>query len=169
LVDVRERVFGQFLDVGHHLVTTIAGAAPLGRTDLLAECVELCDGILLVATRLLEMAVDDHAQRVSLDRVLQDGSGGVRNERVVVQAKHWLANSVGPAELQDVVSRVKLWRPIFRGLVVATSGRFSADAVAYAEQHNDTCDPLLIDLWPASKLETMLAKRPALAAAHGLR
>jgi len=100
---------------------------------------------------------------------LRDGSGAVRTERVAVQAKHWLSKSVGPAEIQDAVSRLKLWTPMFRGLIVATSGRFSADAIAYQEQHNERGDSLLIDLWPEVRLETLLAERPALAAAHGLR
>ena len=104
-----------------------------------------------------------------MDRVLQDGSGGVRTERVVVQAKHWLSKSVGPAEIQDALARVKLWRPVIRALLVVTSGRFSTDAVAYAEQHNDTGDAPFIDLWPESKLETLLSQRPGIAAAHGLR
>jgi len=85
-----------------------------------------------------------------------------------VQAKHWLSKSVGPSEIQDAVSRLKLWTPKFRGLIVATSGRFSG-AIAYAEQHNEHSDPLLIDLWPEVRLETLLAERPAIAAAHGLR
>ena len=111
----------------------------------------------------------DRGRDLSLDRVLRDGSGAVRTERVAVQAKHWLSKSVGPAEIQDAVSRLKLWTPMFRGLIVATSGRFSADAIAYQEQHNERGDSLLIDLWPEVRLETLLAERPALAAAHGLR
>lgn len=101
--------------------------------------------------------------------MLQDGSGGVRTERVVVQAKHWLSKSVGPVEIQDAVARVKLWRPLVRGLLVVTSGRFTTDAVAYAEQYNETGEAPLIDLWPESRLETLLAQRPGIAAAHGLR
>ncbi|HMH58460.1 MAG TPA: hypothetical protein VK537_04700 [Galbitalea sp.] len=53
-----------------------------------------------------------------------------------------------------------------RGLIVATSGRFSADAVDWAEKHNDRADLPLIELWPEGKLETLLAERPHVAAAH---
>jgi hypothetical protein len=61
------------------------------------------------------------------------------------------------------------WRLAAAFLLVVTSGRFSTDAVAYAEQHNDTGDAPFIDLWPESKLETLLSQRPGIAAAHGLR
>ena len=65
---------------------------------------------------------------------------------------------------------IKLWQPpVLRGLVIATSGRFSADAVAWSEQHNNDGAAPLIELWPESKLETLLAQKPYLAAAHGLR
>jgi hypothetical protein len=53
--------------------------------------------------------------------------------------------------------------------VIATSGRFSADAVAWAEKHNDSGDVPYIELWADSKLETLLAQKPYLAAAHRLR
>ena len=59
--------------------------------------------------------------------------------------------------------------PVVRGLVIATSGRFSADAVTWAEQHNSDGAAPFIDLWPESKLETLLAQKAYLAAAHGLR
>jgi len=43
------------------------------------------------------------------------------------------------------------------------------DAVAWAEQHNNGGAAPFIELWPESKLETLLAQKPYLAAAHGLR
>jgi hypothetical protein len=52
---------------------------------------------------------------------------------------------------------------------VVTSGRFTTDAISYAEQHNESGQAPLVDLWPDSRLETLLATRPALVAAHGLR
>ena len=91
----------------------------------------------------------------------------MRTERVIVQAKHWLSRSVGATAVADTVAQVKLWEPpVVRGLIIATSGRFSA--VAWAEGHNDVGTAPYIDLWPDSKLETLLAQKPHLAAAHGL-
>lgn len=112
----------------------------------------------------------DRGRDLSMERVLHTATGTVRTERVLVQAKHWLTKSVGPAHMEATVAGVKLWQPpVVRGLIVATSGRFSADAVAYTEQHNNTGAAPEIELWPSSKLETLLSQKPHLAAAHGLR
>jgi hypothetical protein len=119
---------------------------------------------------LMQTRAADRGRDLSLDRVLRDGTGGVRNERVIVQAKHWLKKSVGPGEVSDTLTAVKLWEPpVIRGLIIATSGRFTADAVAWAEKHNNTGASPLIELWPNSRLETLLAQKPHLAAGHGLR
>jgi Restriction endonuclease len=119
---------------------------------------------------LMQTRAPDRGRDLSLDRELKDGTGTVRSERVIVQAKHWLSRSVRPAEISDTVAVVKLWQPpVVRGLIIATSGRFTADAVAWAEQHNNEGNNPLIELWPESRLETLLAQKPHLAAAHGLR
>ena len=103
---------------------------------------------------LMQTRAPDRGRDLSLERVLQDGTGGVRTERIIVQAKHWLKRSVAPAEIAATLAGVKLWQPpVVRGLVIATSGRFSADAVKWAEQHNDTGAAPFIELWPESKLE----------------
>lgn len=119
---------------------------------------------------LMQTRAPDRGRDLSLDRSLRDSTGGVRSERVIVQAKHWLKRSVGPTAVADTLAAVKLWEPpVVRGLVIATSGRFSADAVAWSEQHNNAGTAPFIELWPDSKLETLLAQKPHLAAAHGLR
>lgn len=89
---------------------------------------------------------------------------------MIVQAKHWLRRSVAAPEVAATVASIRAWQPpVVRVLVIATSGRFSADAVAWAEQHNDSGVAPFIELWAESKLETLLAQKPHLAAAHGLR
>jgi hypothetical protein len=119
---------------------------------------------------LMQTRAADRGRDLSLERVLEDSTGGVRTERVIVQAKHWLRRSVGAAEVAATLAGTKLWQPpVVRGLVIATTGRFSADAVAWAEQHNDSGVLPLIELWPESRLETLLAQKSYLAAAHGLR
>lgn len=133
--------------------------------DLLREFPEHENVTWLTKTR-----APDRGRDLALDRVLRDGTGGVRHERVIVQAKHWLSKSVGLAEIAANVAAVKLWQPpVVRGLLIVTSGRFSSDAVAWVEQHNDSAVMPHIDLWPESRLETLLAQRPHLVAAHGLR
>ncbi len=54
-------------------------------------------------------------------------------------------------------------------LIVATSGRFAADAVTWVETHNATGTTPRIEMWPESHLERLLASRPALIAEFGLR
>jgi hypothetical protein len=133
--------------------------------DLLREFTEHHNVQWLMQTR-----APDRGRDLSLDRVMRDSTGTTRSERVIVQAKHWLKRSVAPADVAATVATVKLWEPpVIRGLVIATSGRFSADAVAWAEQHNNRGAAPLIELWADSKLETLLAQKPYLAAAHGLR
>ena len=119
---------------------------------------------------LMQTRAPDRGRDLSLDRVLRDSTGGVRNERVMVQAKHWLKRSVGPKDLADTMAGIELWEPpVIHGLIVATSGRFSADAVALAEKHNNNGSLPFVELWAENKLETLLAQKPYLAAAHGLR
>lgn len=103
-------------------------------------------------------------------RTLPDASGFARRERVVIQAKHWRAKSVDSASILDVVSRLSAWEPPhIHSLVVATSGRFTPDAVRFIESHNDKGSDPRIEPWPETHLEAMLARRPELTAAYGLR
>jgi len=59
----------------------------------------------------------------------------------------------------------------FRGAsrIVATSGRFTQDAVDWAERRNAGETAPYVELWPENKLETLLAQKPHIAAGHGLR
>jgi hypothetical protein len=119
---------------------------------------------------LMKTNAADRGRDISAERVIQDGAGSVRTERVMVQAKHWLSKSVPPEEIGSAITRITLWEPpVVRGLIVATSGHFTPDAVAWAEKHNEAGKVPLIDLWPESRLETLLSERPWLVASHGLR
>jgi len=65
---------------------------------------------------------------------------------------------------------MKLWEPPPVDLVIiATSGRFSADAVKWIEDHNLARHRPRIEQWPDSRLETLLASRPHHVAAFRLR
>lgn len=119
---------------------------------------------------LMRTRAPDRGRDLSMERTLNDGTGGVRRERVIVQAKHWRSRSVGVKEIATTVAQCEHWQPPpVRGLIIATSGRFSADAVDWTEKHNERAALPLIELWSESKLETLLAERPHLAAARGLR
>lgn len=167
------------IDLGHaaggHLTGRATAALPWDRLDddgferllydLLRDIPEHHNVQWLMQTR-----APDRGRDLSLDRVLQDSTGSVRTERVIVQAKHWLRRSVRPTDVSGTLAGIKLWQPpVVRCLIIATSGRFSVDAVDWIERHNNTGDAPLVEMWPESRLETLLAQKPYLAAAHGLR
>ena len=119
---------------------------------------------------LMKTNASDRGRDLSVYRNLLDGSGRNRQERVVVQAKHWRSKSVDPASISDVVSRLPAWEPPhIHALVVATSGRFTPDAVRFVEARNEKGSDPRIEMWPETELEAMLARRPELTAAYGLR
>lgn len=119
---------------------------------------------------LMKTRAPDRGRDLSLERVIVDGSGTVRTERVIVQAKHWMSKSVAPADVTGTLAALSLWEPPpVQWVLIATSGRFTSDAVAVVEKHNADGNRPSIELWPESRLETLLAQRPDLVAAHGLR
>lgn len=111
----------------------------------------------------------DRGRDLSVERTIDDGTGAVRTERVMVQAEHWQSKSVSLADVTSNVASADLWQPRFHVLIIATSGRFTTDAVAWVEKHNDEGKQPRIELWPENKLESLLAARPALAVMYGLR
>jgi hypothetical protein len=119
---------------------------------------------------LMKTNAADRSRDISAERVIEDGAGLVRTERVIIQAKHWLAQSVPPLEIERAVNHMALWgTPVVRGLIVATSGSFTTDAVAWHETHNDQGKQPYIDLWSEARLNTLLSERPWLVAKYGLR
>jgi Restriction endonuclease len=112
----------------------------------------------------------DRGRDLSVMRVEADPLGGVRRHRVIIQCKHWLSRSVGPGDVSEVRSLMELWQPPrVDGLIIATTGRFTADAIALIEQHNQADHALHISMWPDSHLELLLAARPHLIAEFRLR
>jgi hypothetical protein len=119
---------------------------------------------------LMKTRAPDRGRDISLERVIPDAAGGRRSERVIVQAKHWLAKSIGPLEVRQALASLSLWEPpVVRSLIIATSGRFSADGVGVVERHNADGLRPLVEMWPDSQLEAMLAQRPDVVEAYGLR
>jgi hypothetical protein len=111
----------------------------------------------------------DRGRDLSVERVHRDPLTGVRTERVVVQCKHWLKNSIGPEDCTESLSRVELWDPPFDILILATSGRFTGDAVQWIEAHNKKGQRPQIEMWPETHLESLLANRTPLVTKFGLR
>lgn len=112
----------------------------------------------------------DRGRDLSVDRVTVDALGGTFRHRVIIQCKHWRSTSVGVSHVNDAVAEMRLWEPPpVDVLVVATSGRFTSDAVAWIESRNHEGTRPRVEPWPESHLEFVLASRPALVSAHGLR
>jgi hypothetical protein len=119
---------------------------------------------------LMHTNAPDRGRDISVERVSTDSLSGARSQRVIIQAKHWLSKSVRLADVAAAVAQVVLWEPPrVHVLVIATSGRFTADAVAWIEQHNEAGKQPLIDMWAESHLELLLAQRPHLVAEFKLR
>ena len=89
---------------------------------------------------------------------------------MIIQCKHWLSKSVAPKNFSEVKEQVKLWEPPrIDILVIATTGRFTADAISLIERHNQSDSAMTIEMWAESHLERVLASNPALVAEFGLR
>ena len=112
----------------------------------------------------------DHGLDISADRVRVDPLSGTSRERVIVQCKHWLTKSISDTDVANTLTRVLHWEPPpIDALVFAASGRFTSDGLHYIVQHNVAGKRPRIEMWADSHLERLLAQRPALVAAHGLR
>jgi hypothetical protein len=105
----------------------------------------------------------DRGRDLSAERVYRDELSGSRRQHVIVSCKHWRSKSIGPVEVQAALTRVPLVEPpTVDVLVIATSGRFTADAVALIDKHNEQRSRPQIDPWADSHLESLLAQRPDL-------
>jgi Restriction endonuclease len=119
---------------------------------------------------LMHTNAPDRGRDLSVYRIYRDQLNGVTRERVIIQCKHWLSKSISLQDISTTKEQVKLWEPPrIDNLVIATTGRFTTDAVAYAEKHNQSDSAMAISLWAESHLETILASSPAMIAEFGLR
>lgn len=119
---------------------------------------------------LMKTNAPDRGRDLSVYRVYADPLGGTLRQRVIIQCKHWQSKSVGPGDIAVLKEQMKLWEPPRVDIhVIATSGRFTSDAVAIVEKHNQSDSALRIEMWPESHLERLLASRPAIIAEFGLR
>lgn len=119
---------------------------------------------------LMKTNAPDRGRDLSVYRVYTDPLGGTLRQRVIIQCKHWQSKSVGPSEIATLKEQMKMWEPPRVDVhVIATSGRFTSDAVAIVEKQNHSDSALRIEMWPESHLERLLASRPAIIAEFGLR
>lgn len=119
---------------------------------------------------LMQTNAPDRGRDLSVVRVITDSLSGTFRRRVIIQCKYWLQKSISLPDVSVVKEQMILWgEPRVDVLIVATSGRFTADAVQWIEKHNASDSALRIEMWPESHLERLLAARPALIAEFSLR
>lgn len=119
---------------------------------------------------LMRTNAPDRGRDLSVSRVHEDALSGIVRLRTIIQCKHWQSKSISISEIAQLKEQMKLWEPPRVDIcVIASSGRFTADAVAAVERHNVSDSALRIEMWPESHLERLLAMRPAIIAEFGLR
>tara|TARA_R110001592_G_scaffold362112_1_gene674946 strand:+ start:19 stop:1209 length:1191 start_codon:yes stop_codon:yes gene_type:complete len=119
---------------------------------------------------LTKTNASDRGRDLSCQRVFLDKLGGTFRLRVIIQCKHWLSKSVGAKEIATLREQMKLWEPPRVDVhIIATSGRFSTDAIQIIENHNQSDSALRIEMWADSHLESLLARRPGLIGEFRLR
>jgi len=119
---------------------------------------------------LMRTNAPDRGRDLSVYRVHEDSLSGTMRQRIIIQCKHWMTKSVSVDEVAVLKEQVKLWEPpLVDCVIIATSGRFTSDAVALIEKHNQTGHSPRFEMWADSHLEMLLASRPALIAEFRLR
>jgi hypothetical protein len=112
----------------------------------------------------------DRGRDLSVTRVVEDPLAGVLRSRVIIQCKHWMSKSIADKDVSELREQMAHWAPPkVDVLIIATSGRFTADAVDLIEKNNHGDRALRIETWPETHLEHLLASRPALIADFSLR
>jgi hypothetical protein len=127
-------------------------------------------GTYVRISRLMNVNAADAGRDIEAYRRVGDGLISERQERVFVQAKHWPKRGVGGSEIAGLVNaKLPLWEgePV-RGLIVATTGSFTQDAVRWVDDHNRAAKRPDIMLWSLNELEILMRKWPALVAEFGL-
>jgi hypothetical protein len=119
---------------------------------------------------LTETSAPDRGRDLAVEHVRIDSLSGPTRERVVLQCRHWQKRSVGMPQVRVLLDQMKLWEPpAVHVLIIATSGRFTTDAIAWIEKHNAANERPKIDMWANTHLELLLARRPRLSATLHVR
>jgi len=119
---------------------------------------------------LMKTNAPDRGRDLSATRIIKDTLSGTTRSRVVIQCRHRPDASISVSDIATLKEQMALWGdPRVDALVIATTGRFTADAVATIERQNASDTALRIEMWPESHLERVLASRPSLIAEFGLR
>jgi len=154
-----------------------AGPVPLGWDALDDELFERLIFVLLQRTDgytdvtwLMPTRAPDRGRDIQAYQLVSDPLMPSRRIRVIVQCKHWTTKSVNPDEVSAVLTRMALWEPpTVEVVIIATCGRFTADAVAMIEKREEARQSPRVIMLADSDLETLLSQHQGLIAEFGLR
>jgi hypothetical protein len=119
---------------------------------------------------LMKTNAPDRGRDLSVMRIIKDPLSGTTRSRVIIQCRHRPKEGVSVSDIANLKEQMRLWDdPPVNVLIIATTGRFTADAVDATEKHNLSHSGLRVEMWPDSHLELLLASRPALIAEFRLR
>lgn len=111
----------------------------------------------------------DRGRDLSAFRVHKDLLSGVQRQRIIIACKHYTSKSVSTEDVSLLRIQVELWEPPkVDVLVIATSSRFTTDAIQLIENQNQK-QGLRIEMWSDTTLEHLLSERPALIGEFKLR
>jgi hypothetical protein len=109
----------------------------------------------------------DRGRDLSVERIVTDGLLGSRRERVFVQCRH-TSVSLSANDVEKAATPLRLWEPPpVDVLVIATSARFTTDALQWIDSFNQEGRTEIIP-WANSHLELLLAGRPQIVDDFGL-
>jgi hypothetical protein len=119
---------------------------------------------------LMKTNAPDHGRDIGAMRLRHDSLSGYTHERLIIQCKHWLSRSLADDDVAKEVVSVDHWdKPPVDVLAIATSGRFTANAVSWVERHNAKGVRPRVEMWNDAKLETLLSTKPHLILDFELR
>ncbi|MCL4199590.1 MAG: restriction endonuclease [Phycisphaerales bacterium] len=119
---------------------------------------------------LTHTTATDRGRDVSANKTVEDALSGSTVLRVIFQCRHHPSRGIGLDEVGKLVREMELWEPPpVDELVIATTGRFTTDAVDWIERHNNSRKVPRITMWPDSHIESLLAARPHFVAQFRLR
>lgn len=119
---------------------------------------------------LMHINAPDRGRDLSVFHIMNDSLLGTVRRRIIIQCRHTPSSSVSVEDLSVLREQMSFWgEPRVDILVVATTGRFTSDAVSWIEKNNISDRALRVEMWPESHLELLLSNHPALIAAFSLR
>lgn len=119
---------------------------------------------------LTETKAPDRGRDLSALRISHDSLSESRSERVIIQCKHRSRVNVSLPDVTALKDQMSLWEPPpVNVLIIATSAKFTTNAIDYIEKHNFRGKRPRIEMWSVSHLEKLLHERPYLIAEYALR